>query len=99
MILGHGMKFNEIEIFEDHKIFLNNNPVWDYKLTGYILELIAFDSDDEVETVTVREIIEYLQSEDVDSSAVLLTNEETQSEVVDFQSKYKTVFLSNLILK
>lgn len=99
MILGHGMKFNEIEIFEDHKIFLNNNPVWDYKLTGYTLELIAFDSDDEVETVTVGEIIEYLQSEDVDSSAVLLTNEDTQSEVVDFQTKYKTVFLSNLILK
>ena len=99
MILGHGMKFNEIEIYSDHKLFLNNNPVWDYKLNGYILELIAFDSGDEIETVTVEEIIEYLESEEVDTSAVLLVNEDTKKDIVDFKSKYKTVFLSNLILK
>ena len=99
MILGHGMKFNEIEIYSDHKLFLNNNPVWDDKLNGYILELIAFDSGDEIETVTVEEIIEYLESEEVDTSAVLLVNEDTKKDIVDFKSKYKTVFLSNLILK
>lgn len=99
MILGHGMKFDEIEIYSGHKLFLNNNPVWDYKLNGYILELIAFNSEDEVETVTVEEIIEYLESEEVDTSAVLLVNEDTKKDIVDFKSKYKTVFLSDLILK
>ena len=65
MILGHGMKFDEIEIYLDHKLFINNNPVWDYKLSGYILELIAFDSGDEVETVTVEEEIIHLDSDDL----------------------------------
>lgn len=99
MILGHGMKFDEIEIYSDHKLFINNNPVWDYKLSGYILELIAFDSGDEVETVTVEEIIEYLENEEVDTSAVLLVNEDTQKDIVNYKNKYKTIFLSDLILK
>lgn len=99
MILGHGMKFDEIEIYSDHKLFINNNPVWDYKLSGYILELIAFDSGDEVETVTVEEIIEYLENEEVDTSEVLLVNEDTQKDIVNYKNKYKTIFLSDLILK
>mgnify|MGYP003120082147 CR=1 FL=1 len=99
MILGHGMKFDEIEIYLDHKLFINNNPVWDYKLSGYILELIAFDSGDEVETVTVEEIIEYLENEEVDTSEVLLVNEDTQKDIVNYKNKYKTIFLSDLILK
>ena len=93
------MKFDEIEIYLDHKLFINNNPVWDYKLSGYILELIAFDSGDEVETVTVEEIIEYLENEEVDTSEVLLVNEDTQKDIVNYKNKYKTIFLSDLILK
>lgn len=99
MKLGNGIQFSDIASHTECKIYLNNNPVWDYKLTGYILELIAFDSEDAVETVTIAEICEYLLEEDVTFDSVVIVNEETGKDVVDFDIKYKTVFLSNLLLK
>lgn len=99
MKLGNGISLQELSSHPEYKVYLNNNPVWDYKLTGYILELIAFDSEDDVETITVGELCDYLLEEDVDFDAVMLVNEETNQDVVDFKMKYKTVFLSNLILE
>jgi len=99
MKLENGIKFADIESHPECKVYLNNNPVWDYKLSGYILELIAFDSGDDVETVTVGELCNYLLEEDVTFDSVVIVNEETTKDVIDFDIKYETVFLSNLILK
>jgi hypothetical protein len=99
MKLGNGIKFTEIATHPECKVYLNNNPVWDFKLTGYILELIAFDSDDDIETVTVEELGDYLLEEGVSIDSVMIVNEETGNDVIDFNIKYKTVFLSNLLLK
>ena len=93
------MTFDTIITDPDFKVYLNNNPVWDYKLSGNILQLIAFDSGEDLETVTVSELAEYLSEEQVEFDSVTLFNEETQKEILDFEIKYDTVFLSNLILK
>lgn len=93
------MTFDTIITDPDFKVYLNNNPVWDYKLSGNILQLISFDSGEDLETVTVSELAEYLSEEQVEFDSVTLFNEETQKEILDFEIKYDTVFLSNLILK
>jgi len=93
------MTFDTIITDPDFKVYLNNNPVWDYKLSGNILQLIAFDSGEDLETVTVSELAEYLSEEEVEFDSVILLNEETEKEILDFEIKYDTVFLSNLILK
>lgn len=93
------MTFDTIITDPDFKVYLNNNPVWDYKLSGNILQLIAFDSGEDLETVTVSELADYLSEEEVEFDSVILLNEETQKEIIDFEIKYDTVFLSNLLLK
>jgi hypothetical protein len=93
------MTFDTIITNPDFKVYLNNNPVWDYKLTGNILQLIAFDSGEDLETVTVSELADYLSEEEVEFDSVILLNEETQKEILDFEIEYDTVFLSNLLLK
>ena len=93
------MTFDTIITDPDFKVYLNNNPVWDYKLSGNILQLIAFDSGEDLETVTVSELADYLSEEEVEFDSVILLNEETQKEILDFEIKYDTVFLSNLLLK
>lgn len=90
----------------DRKIYLYNSPIWDYKLSGNILELISMDSvesldllDLESHCCTVKELVNYVNNEGLDFEDIKIINEDTREEVIDFTIKFGIVHLSTLILK
>lgn len=93
------MTFEEIYSDQDCEVYLNGNPVWDYKLTGNQLKLISFEIEDKEDTVTVQELADYIIDEELTYDTVDLVNEETDQPVVDFIFKYNVLHLSNLILE
>jgi len=93
------MKFSDIYLEENLKVYLNGNPVWDYKLSGDRLELISFQIEEELEVVTLQELAEYLAEEEREFESVEVLNEESGNPILDFDTKFGTLFLSNLVLK
>lgn len=93
------MTFEQIYSDQDCKVYLNGNPVWDYKLTGNQLKLISLKIEDKEDTVTVQELADYIIEEELTYDIVNLINEETDQPVVDFTFKYNVLHLSNLIIE
>lgn len=99
---------NVENILEDlsRKIYLHNTPIWDYKLSGNILEIITMESIQtqdllnlELYSTTVGELVEYVNNEGLDFKDVKIVHEENQQEVIDYAIKFGVVHLSTLILK
>ena len=93
------MIFEEIYTKQNFEIYLNGNPVWDYKISENKLMLIAFEIEDEEDTVTMDELADYIKEEGFLMSNVEVVNEETGQPIVDKKIKYEILHLSNLLLK
>ena len=93
------MIFEEIYTKQNFEIYLNGNPVWDYKISENKLMLIAFEIEDEEDTVTMDELADYIKEEGFLMSNVEVVNEETGQPIVDKTIKYEILHLSNLLLK
>ena len=93
------MIFEEIYTKQNFEIYLNGNPVWDYKISENKLMLIAFEIEDEEDTVTIDELADYIKEEGFLMSNVEVVNEETGQPIVDKKIKYEILHLSNLLLK
>ena len=93
------MTFEEIYTDQNFEIYLNGNPVWDYKISENKLMLIAFEIEDEEDTVTMDELADYIKEEGFLMSNVEVVNEETGQPIVDKTIKYEILHLSNLLLK
>lgn len=100
------MKYSSILEDIDRKVYFLNSPIWDYKLSGNILEIITMDSVQTLDLMnledhccTVRELVEYVNEAGLSFADVKIVNEETGQEVVDYTIKYGIVHLSTLILK
>ena len=77
------MIFEEIYTHQNFEIYLNGNPVWDYKISENKLMLIAFEIEDEEDTVTMDELADYIKEEGFLMSNVEVVNEETGQPIVD----------------
>lgn len=93
------MIFEEIYTKQNFEIYLNGNPVWDYKISENRLMLIAFEIEDEEDTVTMDELADYIKEEGFLMSNVEVVNEETGQPIVDKKIEYEILHLSNLLLK
>lgn len=93
------MIFEEIYTKQNFEIYLNGNPVWDYKISENKLMLIAFEIEDEEDTVTIDELADYIKEEGFLMSNVEVVNEETGQPIIDKKIKYEILHLSNLLLK
>ncbi len=93
------MIFEEIYTKQNFEIYLNGNPVWDYKISENKLMLIAFEIEDEEDTVTMDELADYIKEEGFLMSNVEVVNEETGQPIVDKKIEYEILHLSNLLLK
>ena len=93
------MIFEEIYTKQNFEIYLNGNPVWDYKISENKLMLIAFEIEDEEDTVTMDELADYIKEEGFLMSNIEVVNEETGQPIVDKKIEYEILHLSNLLLK
>tara|TARA_B100000900_G_scaffold409458_1_gene425431 strand:+ start:784 stop:1068 length:285 start_codon:yes stop_codon:yes gene_type:complete len=94
------MTLEEIYTYENLEIYLNGNPVWDYKISEKKLLLIAFEIEEYIEgTITMDELVEYVREEDFLISDVEVVDEETGEPIVDKKIENKILHLSTLPLK
>ena len=93
------MTFEEIYTDQNFEIYLNGNPVWDYKISENKLMLIAFEIEDKEDTVTMDELADYIKEEGFLMSNIEVVNEETGQSIIDKKIVQEILHLSNLLLK
>ena len=87
------MKSNILENFKTLYIYINNKPVWDYKVYDNKLCLIAYDIENELEQVNGEELLSYLVQEEILPNELDLLDEETHSLVTSYKVENNTLNL------
>ena len=98
MIMPTNINSSLLEEYKYHTVFLNRNPVWDYKLYNGNLCLIAYEIEGKFDYkdyyVDGEELLEYLTQENILYSTANLVDEDSSLIVSSYIIENNNLMLS-----